>query len=488
VATVQGDVDYVKDAAVSAFATAKGYVGSAGGTVAQYIPSSVSAYLPASLSPQTSLSKDAHNGLEDVSGEGLAKLPEERLQEDLPSHDNESGVPLGRTAGAGPLPGTPSESGVAVLPEEKHVEESSSGFQSSTKQPEEHRDAVSDRLAAAIQPAGQSYLNPLFTQEEERTENVKPVALPARNVPENTYAELAPQDNHGNSSKSDTGTNNADTDASTRSLAGSRAETGIPPTPPPKSEKNEFETLREHDSLIPSNASPSAVLISSAKEHSHHGKDEHKNADGSKVEPTVSRSAGECSDKDPNNTSANKPINTSPRTHPLANSPAEFNQIPLGEPFQAHLDANPGKQLSLGEHSHGKLVGASVPESEKGKNLEINSPRAEAPVVPEKLDTKRVDSTTATAGHEHGAGGGGGIPVPGAAAKTAASAATGGLVGGGSTKHGRSKSEGSNGSLDGSPKKVGFMNKVKAEMKILSGKLGHHEDKVEEGKRILGKN
>ncbi|KAJ3501030.1 hypothetical protein NMY22_g19061 [Coprinellus aureogranulatus] len=34
----------------------------------------------------------------------------------------------------------------------------------------------------------------------------------------------------------------------------------------------------------------------------------------------------------------------------------------------------------------------------------------------------------------------------------------------------------------------GFMNKVKGEMKVLSGKLTHKEEKVEEGRRRLGKN
>jgi uncharacterized protein YjbJ (UPF0337 family) len=37
-------------------------------------------------------------------------------------------------------------------------------------------------------------------------------------------------------------------------------------------------------------------------------------------------------------------------------------------------------------------------------------------------------------------------------------------------------------------RKTGFMNKVKGEMKVLSGKLTHKEDKIEEGRRLMGKN
>jgi len=37
-------------------------------------------------------------------------------------------------------------------------------------------------------------------------------------------------------------------------------------------------------------------------------------------------------------------------------------------------------------------------------------------------------------------------------------------------------------------KKPGFMDKLKGEAKILSGKLGGKEEKVEEGKKLLGRN
>ena len=48
----------------------------------------------------------------------MAKLPEERRQENLPSHETDHEI-LGKTGGVGPLPGGPNESGVALLPEER---------------------------------------------------------------------------------------------------------------------------------------------------------------------------------------------------------------------------------------------------------------------------------------------------------------------------------------------------------------------------------
>ena len=38
------------------------------------------------------------------------------------------------------------------------------------------------------------------------------------------------------------------------------------------------------------------------------------------------------------------------------------------------------------------------------------------------------------------------------------------------------------------PRKTGFMDRLKGEIKVISGKLSHKESKVEEGRRMMGKN
>lgn len=63
-------------------------------------------------------------------------------------------------------------------------------------------------------------------------------------------------------------------------------------------------------------------------------------------------------------------------------------------------------------------------------------------------------------------------------AHRAVGAGSGGLAGAGDSGHLPSTS----------PKKSGFIHKVKGEMKILSGKMRHDEIKVEEGRKMAGKN
>lgn len=45
----------------------------------------------------------------------------------------------------------------------------------------------------------------------------------------------------------------------------------------------------------------------------------------------------------------------------------------------------------------------------------------------------------------------------------------------------------SSASTGGTPKKAKFMDKVKGEVKVIGGKITHNEEKIEEGKRMMGK-
>jgi len=38
-----------------------------------------------------------------------------------------------------------------------------------------------------------------------------------------------------------------------------------------------------------------------------------------------------------------------------------------------------------------------------------------------------------------------------------------------------------------SPRKISFLDKIRGEMKVLSGKLGNNQDKIMEGKKMMGK-
>ncbi|KAF5378477.1 hypothetical protein D9615_007080 [Tricholomella constricta] len=77
--------------------------------------------------PSTETPSGSYGGVGSLPGNysevSVAKLPEERRQEVLPSHETDHEV-LGKTGGVGALPGGPDESRVALLPEERaHSEE-----------------------------------------------------------------------------------------------------------------------------------------------------------------------------------------------------------------------------------------------------------------------------------------------------------------------------------------------------------------------------
>ncbi|KAG6882900.1 hypothetical protein C0993_008735 [Termitomyces sp. T159_Od127] len=95
-------------------------------TAKNYIRRSVGAYLPGSTNTSSLPSKETPSGsaigvgsLPGTASEvSVAKLPEERRLEGLPSHETDHEV-LGKSGGVGALPGGPNESRVALLPEER---------------------------------------------------------------------------------------------------------------------------------------------------------------------------------------------------------------------------------------------------------------------------------------------------------------------------------------------------------------------------------
>ncbi|KAJ2913967.1 hypothetical protein MD484_g6440, partial [Candolleomyces efflorescens] len=123
-ANLASNVAPAKGAAMSAFETAKSYVGTAGDKAKAYLPASVGSYLPAHSAAlgetrdDSVLNSNNANGLTNLpdGSTSFAVLPEERNTSVLPSHDAESNSPLGKSDGVGRLPeGT----GVALLPDEK---------------------------------------------------------------------------------------------------------------------------------------------------------------------------------------------------------------------------------------------------------------------------------------------------------------------------------------------------------------------------------
>ncbi|KAL1744808.1 hypothetical protein HDZ31DRAFT_63787 [Schizophyllum fasciatum] len=136
-------------------------------------------------------------------------------------------------------------------------------------------------------------------------------------------------------------------------------------------------------------------------------------------------SAHDAANKDAGQPTAN----TAARTHPLAGEGAEWHGVPLDEKNQRRLDQDP-ETLDRGEL-------AAHPEQNNA-------------VFATHRNEESSDVTGRGSSHK----------------KTSSSVSM---------------------NSSGSPRKSRFLDKIKGEAKIISGKLGHNEEKVAEGKRLLGK-
>jgi hypothetical protein len=186
-------------------------------------------------------------------------------------------------------------------------------------------------------------------------------------------------------------------------------------------------------------------------------------------------------------------VNATPRTHPLAGPGATWKGVPLEEPYQRALDARPDRQLNLGNVSGEHIT---LPRKEGfHQQSKADEVKHEAQAMKDKaLGVRTSDKPETTppdanidstmTGHS---------PVThkrdGSTASNASSPDTSSPNGSkiGVTKSRMSGSSKGSGTNVGSPHKSSFMDKIKGEVKVISGKLAHDEVKVEEGKRLLGK-
>ncbi|ESK86501.1 hypothetical protein Moror_9852 [Moniliophthora roreri MCA 2997] len=365
----------------------------------------------------------------------------------LPSQDGPQ-KPFEHSDGVGSLPGNQSEASVAKLPDEREAEtQSPSGItthpttlpsQDGPQEPFEHSNGVGSL------PGNQSEASVAKLPDERKAKT------------ENTSA----------------------SSGGVGDLPGSHSEAGVAKLP-------EERALEEKNQLHTSNLTPSTSLplesVSNASIVAQLG-DTPAQTPGVRQSPlskqvTNGTSVGGVGDlpggksessvavlPDEKNSMENidsnlkphsgEPANLNPRTHPLAAEGAKWKGVPLDELFQAKLDANPHAQLHIGDQ----------------KPLPI---------------TPHTDSTVAVTGHERSSN----------AAPPTNGKFTEDMVNGDRKDHqdlasmvsgGSSGSDGSR-SVGGIPRKAKLMDKIKGEVKVISGKLGGKEEKVEEGRRLMGK-
>ncbi|KAG6879274.1 hypothetical protein C0992_003949 [Termitomyces sp. T32_za158] len=164
-------------------------------------------------------------------------------------------------------------------------------------------------------------------------------------------------------------------------------------------------------------------------------------------------------------------VNTQARTHPLAGSDAKWNGVPLEEQYQKALDDNSDRQLNLASkegntaakpaYEESKIQGGSK-RSKVDVNRTINDdrevsrPRTTSVVLDKPIENHQKSHRPASEGYN-----------PGDLASN-----------GHATSHKRQSSKGS---------RASFMDKLKGEMKVISGKFSNDGAKVEEGRRLMGK-
>ncbi|EAU87468.2 hypothetical protein CC1G_02227 [Coprinopsis cinerea okayama7 len=498
---VEADIGYVKGVAASAIETAKEYVGAAGDKVAPYLPQSVAGYVGKSHSGESHPERNPNHGFDDVYGESIAKCPEERRLESLPSHDDESQTPLGHSGGVGRLPGSSDETGVAVLPDERKGEaEPNHGFDdvsggSIAKLPEESRLEVlpsrdDDRLTPLGHTGGAGPLPGSITEagvavlpdehkagaaaslEPDRT-NREPftTTLPKPKAEPQTaggpvgpstrtqFLDAKPQDQEHKPSPPLDMSQNASTNASIKTLPGSKLG---------GQSDEELETLREHTSGAPRSGA-AGVQVSPTS----HGKPHDRVKETLTEKPIVTttnvlpEATAQPRDKHTvedspatkglgqklDTTSPNKPVNTTAREHPVeGNRPPPVPE--KAQPDVHHLDSG---RATAGHSTTGLTDWDHPTRVQKA----TSTPNADA-ATSYPSGTKHTTSAGAADRGEHVGSGGAGLSA-GTARQPRASPGS-------------------------PPKKHGFMDKIKGEAKVISGKLGKNESKVEEGKKLMGKN
>ncbi|KAJ2929297.1 hypothetical protein H1R20_g7806, partial [Candolleomyces eurysporus] len=529
--------------ATSALETARGYVGAAGKKVAEYVPA-VSSIIPSFSNKSNNVEHPelSKNGLEAVSGESLAKLPDERKEEGtLTSRGNERN--------ANGLEILSGES-LAKLPEERARESANptiseqvrdtaasalntaQGYAASTAQAAQNtttaaaqttQGAASSTVDSSTGAATQvknlaidtrdSYTKAASTTAhniaESTSENTKSTANSARD-----YANSAP------GAVSNTAGTAVQTTKDASTTAGNTTAAAVP-APVKGAATTAFETAKDYVETAGDKAK--AYLPESV---------------GSYLPTHGAPLIASRDDSVLNTNNANGLTNLPDGSTSFAVLPEERNTAVLPS-HDAESNAPLGKTGGVGRLPEGRGV-ALLPDERKGKtafdekdqgttgSLNVPSTRDNhSPFAPESTDGASNDASIRTlAGSLQGknekfapgvdlAKGeqtlegkerheGIGQQPPPVPEKSRASdsmvAHTGhtpavnttgrdiGFVSPAGHDHEVLASSPTSSSPSSQTKKHGFMDKVKGEMKVLSGKLTHKEEKVLEGKRLLGKN
>jgi hypothetical protein len=154
-------------------------------------------------------------------------------------------------------------------------------------------------------------------------------------------------------------------------------------------------------------------------------------------------------------------VNTTPRTYALAKNDGIWKGVSLAESAES----------SENESSSGVNERNEIHPAKNDTQDAATHPKPAPSMPPTTMSDADMNSMKADAGHlVHKRDGSTSSDTSGSSRKASKS-----KIGGGSV------------SPAGSPHRSRFMDKIKGEVKVISGKLAHNEEKVEEGRRLMGK-
>ncbi|KAL0952994.1 hypothetical protein HGRIS_007202 [Hohenbuehelia grisea] len=426
----------------------------AGETARQYLPESVASYLPGAQNISLPSSEHLGNQGESTGGVGalpgtisetsVTKLPEERVQ---------AGIAAG---GVGDLPGSNSETDVVKLPEERAVDGELKAIPSNNP-------AITTTTNKHATTSTPPHLTNTTSTETPKTGGVG--ELPGANSEVDVMRLPEERALDGGRLTPDTNTSGSSQDNANGIINSGAA---------PKSLLTTSQTP-----LLPGNATPSAASNASMKSNKvgappNTNLTPHTNGttDASNTNLSTAAQAGSfpptptglgggivapaIASASAEHTSGNAPFK--PYISVGAQSGAEDG---VGKSDTALPPVPPKDSLAMGLAKH-----LSGPMKDDDDKMHGAFEREQPPVgnpndLPSQrggLGNSRGFSNTADIGHSSSAVGG----------------------------HKRDESSSSM-STGGTPKKPGFMDKLKGEAKVISGKLGKNEEKVEEGRRMMGK-
>ncbi|KAL1728503.1 hypothetical protein EV714DRAFT_238051 [Schizophyllum commune] len=480
----QETLGQAKDAAVPAVQST---LGQAADLARQYLPASVASYLPGAVVADLPSKEGPNERLGTTDGVGalpgssseasVAKLPDERLEGSthisLPSKEGANDG-LGTTAGVGALPGNKSEAGVAKLPEEDVIHAPHSTIHHITPIGSLAGEGLGASMSADLQ--GGKHGDKLHDDDKLRGDDKPPVVTTTNAIPhaKENVAHPTPSNTASFAPVPAAGIARAEHPADNISL---QANDGSAPSSPGAGTPSTTTAT-----MVPLPADSVKNVPGTTADTTSTGKTSTQGLGGSH-QPYEAHSIGRDTSSIPGVPSKDGPSGV-PSTHEPSGASSKLEPL-----RRAEGDAASNASVLSGKMPGHSRIPPPEPPAKDAKYAGAGSASGvkDAATSPLKDSSSVQDSTRDSASHPHRTS----VPLTTAAERMPSKSRHGEeqLADNGarlpsSAPHEAEKAKGA--TTEGHVK-VSTMDKIKGEAKIISGKLSNKEEKVEEGRKLMGK-